>query len=126
MRSPTAPDKRKFNRAGAAFAARYSVVSPFEERINFGEKERDAIANDLCEDGVSLSTDYPVPVGTEILLKFRLLSGKIGLSDEERSRKFQAQGEVRNSIRGKDRSYRIGIRFTGLSGSDRDFIAGIL
>lgn len=98
-------------------------MSPFEERINFGEKEKDAIANDLCEDGLSLSTDYPLPVGTGILLKFRLLSGKAGLSDEERSRKFQTQGEVRNSTRTKDRSYRVGVRFTGLSQADRLFIA---
>ena len=118
---PGGPNQRRFNRVTATFAVLYSVVSPFEERLNFGERERGAIANDLSEGGVSFLTDYPVPVGTKIVMKFRLLSEASPNADEG-SRKFEARGDVCHCVRTKEKSYRIGVSFAGLSRADRDFI----
>ncbi len=106
----------------AAFASVYSVLSPFGERLNFGEKERDAIANDLSEGGVSLLTDYPLPTGTQINLRFRLLNEK-ETSEEKRSRKFRVRGAARYCVLTKEKSYRVGVRFINLSHEDQAFIA---
>ena len=83
----------------------------------------DAIAYDLSEGGLSLSTDYPLPIGTGVLLKFRLLN-KPGVSDDDSARKFEVHAESRYCTRLPDKSYRVGLRFMALSVMDREFIAG--
>ena len=119
------PNKRRYKRVDASFAARYSIKTPFEERLAFGEKEMDAVAYDLSEGGLSMSTDYPVPIGTGIIIKFRLLS-KPGTSGDESARKFELQGESRYCAQLKDKSYRVGIRFMHLSVADREFLVDCL
>lgn len=116
------PDKRKFARADASFAIFYNVLSPFEERLNFGEKEKNAIANNLSEGGLSLYTDYPIPVGTTVAMKFRLWN-QAGRGDEGSSRKCHVRGEARVCVRTGKKSYNVGISFVDLSREDRAFIA---
>ena len=118
-------NKRQHKRIQASFAARYIVKTPFEERMAFGEKEMDAIAYDFSEGGASLSTDCPVPIGTGILLKFRLVNKNVPSVDES-ARRFEIQAESRYCTRLKDNSYRVGLRFMNLSRSDREFISDCL
>jgi c-di-GMP-binding flagellar brake protein YcgR len=84
-----------------------------------------AIANDLSQGGLSLLTNHEIPAGAVIEIKFRLLN-KTALSEEDRSRKFVFQGEVRYSFFTKEKSYRLGIRFMNVSQADRNFIAGCI
>ena len=73
-----------------------------------------------------MSTDCPIPAGAGIRIKFRLLS-KTAVSDEERSRKFELQAEVRYGYLTKERdTHRIGVRFVNISPADRNFIAGCI
>ena len=114
-------DQRKYRRIKASFAARYCVRSPFEERLAFGEKERDVIAYDLSVGGLSLWTDYPLPIGAGIVIQFRLVKNAAD-GEEECSRKFELQAESCYCVRTKEKSYRVGIRFTALSPDERNFI----
>ena len=116
-------EKRKFKRADASFPVMYSIQSPFQLRLEIGKQEIDGIADDLSQGGLSLLTNYDIPAGAVILIKFRLLS-KSGPSHEERSRKFELEGEARHSSFSKENGYRVGIRFVNISQDDRYFIAG--
>ena len=119
-------EKRKFVRSRAGFMVTYKVKDPFEARRDFGEAERDGVANDLSEQGLSLLTDYDLPVGAVIFMKFRL-SSNVVFTPEGRSRKLELRGEVRHSLHTQERStYRAGVRFQNLPADVRTFIAGCI
>ena len=115
-------ENRRHKRVPAAFAVMYTVESPFELRLEIGKREIDGIANDLSLSGLSLMTNYQIPAGAVITIRFKLLH-KAAVMDEDRTRKFELQGEARYSFFGKEKAYRVGIRFLNLSPVDRDFIA---
>ena len=119
------PEKRKFRRVEASFTVVYSVQSPMEARLEFGGKESEGIANDLSEGGLSLLTERPLPEGAVMIIKFRLQNKSTGF-EEEASRKFEVQGEVRHSIYTKEKDFRTGVRFMNLAQADRNFIAKCL
>ena len=115
------PENRRHKRVPAAFAVVYTVESPFELRLEIGKREIDGIANDLSQSGLSLMTNYQIPTGAVITMRFKLLD-KSAVMDEDRARKFELQGEARYSFFGKEKAYRVGIRFLNLLPADRDFI----
>ena len=119
---PGGPENRRHRRSPAAFAVIYTIESPFELRLEIGIREIDGIANDLSLSGLSLMTNYQLPAGAVIRMKFSLVH-KGAVLDEDRTRKFELQGEARYSFFGKEKAYRVGIRFLNLSQADRDFIA---
>ena len=116
------PENRRHKRVPAAFAVVYTIESPFELRLEIGKREIDGIANDLSQSGLSLMTNYQIPAGAVITMRFKLLD-KAAVMDEDRARKFELQGEARYSFFGKEKAYRVGIRFLNLPPTDRDFIA---
>lgn len=116
-------EKRRHRRIPAAFAVIYSVKEPLEVRSDFGEKERDGLASDLSEGGLSLFSDYPLPMGAVISLKFRLTSDSDGTA-EESSRKMDLLAQVHHAASAKEKATCItGVRFLRLSEKDRAFIA---
>ena len=115
-------DNRKHSRFGAAFSVIYTIKEPFELRMEFGDKEKDGIAEDLSEGGLSLLLDFEIPDHTILNIRFRLL-----FKDMVTYRKFDLQGEVRHCMRTKEKfSYRAGIRFLNASRDDREFIAACI
>ena len=115
-------ENRRYQRVPAAFAVVYTVESPFELRLEIGKRDIDGIAHDLCLSGLSLMTNYQIPAGAVITVRFKLLD-RAAVMDEDRAHKFELQGEARYSFFGKEKAYRVGIRFLNLSPADRDFIA---
>ena len=115
-------ENRRHKRTPAAFAVVFTIESPFELRLEIGVREIDGIANDLSLSGLSLMTNYQIPAGAVITMKFKLMN-KTAVMDSDRTRKFELQGEARYSFFGKEKAYRVGIRFLNLSQADRDFIA---
>ena len=107
---PGGRENRRHRRFPATFAVVYTIESPFELRLEIGIREIDGIANDLSLGGLSLMTNYQIPAGTMIAMTFKLLD-KSAVMEEDRTRKFQLQGEARYSFFGKEKAYRIGIRF---------------
>ena len=101
-------NKRLYRRSAAAFEITYRVLEPFEAHLDLGGKEKAAIAGDLSEGGLALSTDYPLPVGGVVLLKFRL-----------RDRIFQLKADIRYMALEQKHSYRVGVHFLNASADDR-------
>lgn len=118
---PSSPENRKFKRSEATFAVVYTIESPFTLRVQIGTREIDGIAKDLSEGGLCLATNYDIPSGAVINMKFKLLNAA-ALGDQDRSRRFELRGEARYSFYESEKAYRIGIRFLNASEADRDFI----
>ncbi len=115
-------ENRRHHRVPASFAVVYTVESPFELRLEIGKREIDGIANDLSLSGLSLMTNYQLPAGAVVTMRFSM-TDKRAVFDEDRTKRFELQGEARYSFFGKEKAYRVGIKFLNLSDSERDFIA---
>ena len=115
-------EKRRHKRIEAAFGLVYSIHEPLQTRMKLGMEDKDAIACDLSEGGLAISTSWPVPVGAVLNIRFRLVNSR-ALTEQQRSRSFKLRAEVRYMIAMPDRSYRIGLRFWNASEDDRRFIS---
>ncbi len=120
-------ESRRNNKRGrASFAVTYRVLDPIEARLDFGEAEREAIAEDLSVGGLSLSTSHPIEEGATVVVKFRALD-KGDAGAEKSSKKFELRGETRYSRHTKENySFRIGLRFKKLSEAEKQFIESCL
>ena len=115
-------DRRRFKRIADSFFVTYKVKSPSTVRIRLGDKECDALAQDIGEAGVGLLTNYEIPSDALLNLKFTIFNDAY-TTEKDRSRKFELEGEVRYKVYTDDKSYRLGICFVTISAMDRDFIA---
>jgi hypothetical protein len=122
---PGGAENRLFRRANASFSVTFIVKEPFAARLEFGDKEREGIADDLSIGGLSLVSDYQLLTHFIVRLKFRLVLKDAPVMDAT-SRKFELQGEVCYSVTAPDKSFRMGIRFLNATKADRDFISGCL
>ena len=118
---PNDQDRRMFKRILDSFFVTYRIQSPFEVRIRLGDKECDAIAQDISEAGLGLLTNHGIPPSALVNLKF-IIFNHASLIDENRSRRFELEGEVRYKTDSENNSYRLGVRFRSLSDADRNFI----
>lgn len=117
-------EMRRDKRGPAAFSVTYRVLDPIQARLAFGEEERDGIAENLSEGGLSLSTNQLIPPGSVVSIRFRAIH-KGTSTLESGSRKFELRGEARHSHHTKDNNtYSTGIRFFELKQEERDFIKG--
>jgi c-di-GMP-binding flagellar brake protein YcgR len=87
-----------------------------------GNKVFDAIALDVSEGGMAILANYEIPASTLVTTKFMMVN-EHALHDEDRFRSMEIPGEVRYSRPAQDRTYRLGIQFTGITAGQRDFIA---
>ena len=117
-----ANERRTHRRVPDSFMVLYKVRSPFTVRIKFGEKECDAVAQDICEGGIGLITNNEIPVGARVHLKFTVYN-PLAIDEDQRSRKFEPEGEVRFGTFVKGKDYRCGIQFMQISIPDRLFIS---
>ena len=119
-------ERRKFKRVEASFTVFYTVNSPIDVRMSFGDREVDALALDISEGGMAILTDFDIPALAIIAIRFTMLDYK-AVSAENRTRSIVVQGEVRyNIFMAKEKAYRLGIKFIGLSADDRNFIANFV
>jgi c-di-GMP-binding flagellar brake protein YcgR len=115
-------ERRKFKRTPVDFTVFYNVNSPIEVRIKVGDREIVALAADISEGGMAITTDCEILALAVITVKFVMLNDKAPLA-ESRRRSISVRAEVRYNmmIEGK-REYRMGVRFVDLSDDDRRFI----
>jgi len=119
-------ERRGFKRVEVNFTVLYKVNSPLEVRMRIGDKEIDALALDISEGGMAILTDYDLPALSIVTVRFIMLDDNAP-SAESRTRSIVVQGEVRyNFWMEKEKEYRLGIKFTGLSDDDRNFIANFV
>jgi len=88
-------------------------------------REINAIMLNLSEGGISLFTNYDIPISTLLSMKFILINEHAVLN-EERVRPMQITGEVRYSIAGERDERRLGIYFTQISEVDRRAIVNFV
>jgi len=119
-------ERRKFKRLNVDFTVFYRVNSPLLVRMRLGDKDIDALAVDISEGGIAVLTDYDVPALSIVTARFTMLDEN-AISAESRTRSIVVQGEVRyNILLEKEKEYRLGIEFIGLSDDDRNFIANFI
>ncbi|MBU0503428.1 MAG: PilZ domain-containing protein [Candidatus Omnitrophota bacterium] len=106
-------ERRGHKRVPVNFIIRYHIRKPLEVVMLIGNMEVNAVMIDLCESGMSLITDYDIPVGTELSLKFTLVN-TYTWDQSRRNKVIEVLGCVADVIPiGK--SNRLGISFTELS-----------
>jgi len=119
---PADVEKRKYKRVNVSFTVVYEVNSPLSVRMKVNNKEVNAIALDLSEGGIAVLTSYDIPKLTLVKVKF-IIFNENALNKEERSRWIEVKGEVRYNISTKEKAFRVGVCFVGISAADRTFIA---
>ena len=107
-------EKRQYVRVGVSFPVRFSVRSPLDARVEFGEQYAAAVADDLSEGGIALLCNYPVPEGAVLSIRFSLFN--LMLSPAPRD--FDLSGDVRYRET-KERQYRVGVRFINVPDDER-------
>ncbi len=104
-------EKRKYKRVLVNFNLRYRIQEPLRFIMLIGDKEVNAVMIDLSEGGMAIVTNYSVPVGTELALKFTLVYPR----DQERSDDIVVVLGRVTYCTPMDKANRIGISFTRIS-----------
>jgi hypothetical protein len=116
-------ERRKFKRIKVSFVVFYKVNYPLTVRMLVGNKEINAVALNLCEDGIAILTNYKIPAFTIVTVKF-IIVNDTAVRNEDRFRSMKIEGEVcYNNILTAERDYRLGIHFIDISADERNFIA---
>lgn len=111
-------ERRKFPRLRLRLAIVYEVDKPLSVRMYVGNKEIVATILDLSEGGVAISTNYDIPIQSELSIKFTLLrvenDGRVNLYGP-----MEINGEVRYNTLIEKNLHRLGICFTRIDDKDR-------
>jgi c-di-GMP-binding flagellar brake protein YcgR len=123
-RSYSGNDRRRFQRLRMNLSVIYRVDQPVTVRMMIGEKEVEATTLDLSEGGMGLLTEYNIPAGTSLFIKFTLFKvssdGKVNFYGP-----VVIGGEVRSSVL-SEKKYRLGICFSQIEPQDKTEMASFL
>ena len=114
------PERRKFERVAASFIITYQIDKPLMMRLIVGKRQASALMLDVSEGGMSIITDYDIPVSTVLLIKFTLINVNVGKN--ERVTSMDVTGEVRYNILSKKNEHKLGIRFIRIDAKSRQVI----
>ncbi|MCU0665627.1 MAG: PilZ domain-containing protein [Candidatus Omnitrophica bacterium] len=118
----TGAERRRFSRLKIRLAIVYQVDKPLSVRMQVGEKEILATALDLSEGGLAISTNYDLPVGVILVIKFTLFrvedDGKVNFYGP-----MEIQGEVRSNVVIPNDVRRLGICFLKIQDKDKQEIS---
>ena len=124
-KEPEERERRKFQRLNAAFTLTYRINHPLSLRMSVGwDVGVSAVMVDLSEDGMAFSTDYDIPVGTIISMKFTLIN--LDARGDERVESMRISGEVKSNIFVARKEHRLGIKFTQIAEKDKTAITNFL
>jgi len=111
-------ERRKSPRLRLRLAVVYQINKPLSVRMQVGDKEILSTALDLSEGGISITTNYNIPLQTELLIKFTLFK-----VDEDSRVSFYGPmeiiGEVRSNTPIEKNAHRLGICFVKIDEKDR-------
>jgi c-di-GMP-binding flagellar brake protein YcgR len=106
-------EKRKHKRVPVNFIIRYRIRKPLEVIMLIGNMEINALMTDLSEGGMAIVTDYDIPLGTELALKFTLVN-TYTRDYAQRNKVVEASGCV-TDVTPIDKANRLGISFTEIA-----------
>jgi c-di-GMP-binding flagellar brake protein YcgR len=116
----TGPERRKSKRVEVNFTVTYKIHQPPSIVMMVGGKEVYAVMLDLSKDGMSIITEYEIPVKTVLYIKFTLIN--LGADDESRTRNMEMMGTVKHIRPYEKKDFRMGIEFSDLSQENKDFL----
>jgi len=117
-------ERRRFERTNTSVIVLYKVNLPSRASLPT-DKEVNAIMLNLSEDGMSILSNYDIPVSTIVTTRCILTNDK-AVADRDRLRAFELKGKVCYSYFSREKAYRIGIHFLELSDIDRRFISDFI
>jgi len=113
-------EKRRHKRGGAKFFLEYKVCSPFEVVTMVGGDNNTSVMTDLSESGAAFLTEYNLPVGTVLEIKFTVITRDY--TGGSKHQKIIIRSEVKNSTpMGKD-GYRVGIEFINVDAEKKNIL----
>jgi hypothetical protein len=118
-------EKRQFKRVPVSFDMLYTVKLPIAVRMYTGGCERPAVARDIGEGGLALLTNFEIPVDALLLLKFAITNDAV-MSNEERTRNFELDGQVCYCRPLENGSWQLGVSFVNIVNSERLFISNYI
>ncbi len=114
-------ERRKSERIDAAFTLSYNIEKSYTLRVNLGViGSVDALMVDLSDIGMAIITNYEIPKGAQLYIKFDLINTR--LSGDDRWRSMKITGETVSNVKLEGENYRIGIRFNRVSEEDKEAI----
>jgi c-di-GMP-binding flagellar brake protein YcgR len=113
-------DRRKNKRVRVSLSVIYRVNEPVTVRLLTANKEIKAIMLDLSPEGMSISTDYEIPVATILVMRFSLF--KVEKEDVSFYGPVEITGEVKYNNK-EDGQMRLGIEFVKIDEEDKRQIA---
>ena len=118
-------ERRQHKRVRARFIVTYKVNEPLEVALIINKRQISAIMLDLSEGGMALITGIDIPSETTLLMNFTLIN-TAAFKEEEKIKTMDITGQVRYNLRLSKNEYRLGIRFTRISDSDRSAIVSFV
>jgi c-di-GMP-binding flagellar brake protein YcgR len=114
-------ERRKSERIDVAFTLTYSLEQSYTLHISLGLVDSvEAVMVNLSDLGMAIITNYDIPRGAHLYIKFNLINMR--LSGDERWRFMKITGEAVSNVELPDENHRIGIRFNKISEEDREAI----
>lgn len=95
----------------------YRIDKPAKARLTLGNREIRSTMVDLSEGGISFLTDYNIPVGSFLLIKFTLF--RLEKDDVSFYGPLEILGEVRYNMPLGESEYRLGISFKRIEEQDK-------
>ncbi|MFA6357272.1 MAG: PilZ domain-containing protein [Candidatus Omnitrophota bacterium] len=103
-------ERRKSERIDASFTLTYYVEKPYTLCISLGlVGSVEAVMVNLSDSGMAIITDYDIPQGVQLYIKFNLINMR--LSGDERWRSMKITGDVVSNVLLPNKSHRVGIHF---------------
>jgi len=117
-------DSRKFKRLRVNLSVIYRIDRPSSVRLMIGNREIRATMLDLSEGGLSLLTNYNIPVSSLLFIKFTLF--KVENDDVSFYGPMSIEADVRYNIPLGGEEYRVGVRFNRIKNQDKSEIGNFI
>jgi len=118
---PEGKNRRRSERIDAAFTLTYNLEKSHSLRISLGLiDDIETVMINLSDLGMAIMTNYDLPKGAQLYIKFDLIN--MHLSGDERWRSMKINGEVVSNQFISTENWRIGIRFDNLTEEDKEAI----
>jgi c-di-GMP-binding flagellar brake protein YcgR len=117
-------EQRRFKRTKINLSVIFRLARPAAIRLLVGNKEIRATMLDLSEEGLSMLTNYDIPMATALLIKFTLF--KVENDDVSFYGPMEISGEVRYNMPLGGNEYRLGIYYKKIKAQDKIEIANFL
>jgi c-di-GMP-binding flagellar brake protein YcgR len=123
-KNPSEQEKRRHSRLRVNLSVVYRVDKPVTIRMIVGTNDIRATMLDISEGGLSVLTNFNIPQGTVLLIKFTLF--RVADDDVSFYGPMEIMGEVKYIMPLSPNEYRLGISFGKIKEQDRAEISAFI